>query len=71
MYDIIGFGCLTLYESFMFFVPVVRQAYGYVHDGKEPEVEINDGIYIAVIWLYNFGANGFCSLFCAYPISYS
>jgi uncharacterized protein with PQ loop repeat len=42
-YDIIGFGCLTLYESFMFFVPVVREAYQYVHDGKEPEVEINDG----------------------------
>lgn len=42
-YDVIGFGCLSLYESIMFFVPVVREAYEYVHNGKDPEVEINDG----------------------------
>mmetsp|Transcript_23816 Transcript_23816/g.34923 ORF Transcript_23816/g.34923 Transcript_23816/m.34923 type:complete len:324 (-) Transcript_23816:102-1073(-) len=54
IYDVVGFVCLVLYECFMYFVPVVREAYAYTHDGKIPEVEINDVWFAAHSMLLTF-----------------
>lgn len=43
MYDMVGFGALSLYECFMFFVPEVRREYEKAYSGNVPEVDINDG----------------------------
>lgn len=42
-YDLIGFECLVIYESSMFFSSYTRELYMDSHDGNAPEVEINDG----------------------------
>ena len=41
-YDVVGFGALVIYESSMYFSQVTREVYEVEHDGKLPEVEIND-----------------------------
>lgn len=45
LYDMVGFGALSLYECSMFYVPSVRSEYAAVYDGKLPEVDINDGTF--------------------------
>ena len=42
-YDLIGFECLVIYESSMYFSTYTRGLYIESHNGNSPEVEINDG----------------------------
>jgi hypothetical protein len=42
-YDLIGFECLVIYESSMYFSTYTRNLYANDHDGNFPEVQINDG----------------------------
>lgn len=41
-YDLIGFECMVIYESSMYFSSYTRKLYRDDHDGNSPEVEVND-----------------------------
>lgn len=53
MYDIIGFAALTIYETFMFCSPWIRNQYKEDHGGIPPEVQINDGTQRTDFYHYN------------------
>lgn len=46
-YDLIGFECLVIYESSMYFSAYTRELYAEDHNGNYPEVQIND------VWFAN------------------